>query len=86
MATVVVVTYPPNHNLVCPMLEHLRNQQYQQGQRDRDAGSLPKMEHSSYMDGYRKGRPEGLDEIVQYFPTAESYLKWKYKQVFPPST
>lgn len=68
------------------MLEHLRKQHYQQGQHDRDAGLLPRMENSTYMDGYRKGRPEGLDGIVQYFPSVESYLKWKYKHASPPST
>lgn len=61
------------------MLEHLREQQYQQGRRDRDAGRLPRMEGSAYLEGYLKGRPEGLDGMIQYFPTLESYLKWKYK-------
>lgn len=68
------------------MLEHLRKKQYQQGQRDRAAGLLPKMESSAYMDGYRKDRPQGLDGIVQYFPSVESYLKWKRGRVSPPST
>ncbi|MBW4580321.1 MAG: hypothetical protein KME42_12225 [Tildeniella nuda ZEHNDER 1965/U140] len=68
------------------MLESLRNQHYQQGQRDRDAGLLPRRESSIYMDGYFKGRPEGLDGLVQYFPSVESYLKWKCKHVSPPST
>jgi hypothetical protein len=61
------------------MLEHLREQRYQQGRRDRDAGILPKLQESAYLEGYFKGRPEGLDGMIQYFPTIESYLKWKYK-------
>ena len=63
------------------MFKHLREQHYQKGQRDRDAGLLPRMETSIYLEGYLEGRPEGLDGIVQYFPSAESYLQWKYRQV-----
>ncbi|MGI0492471.1 hypothetical protein ACN4EG_11855 [Alkalinema pantanalense CENA528] len=62
----------------------LNKQQYQQGQHDRDAGLLPQSEHSSYLEGYLKGRPEGLDGIIQYFPTVDFYLKWKFNQVAPP--
>ena len=67
------------------MLEHLRKQQYQQGQRDRDAGLLPQMESSIYLEGYLKGRPGGLDSIIQYFPSIESYFRWKYQSMIPPS-
>lgn len=63
------------------MLEYLRKQHYQKGQRDRDAGLLPQMDGSIYLEGYLKGRPEGLDGIVQYFPSVESYLHWKYRHV-----
>lgn len=58
------------------MLDHLRERRYQQGRRDRDAGLLPRLEGSIYMSGYLQGRPEGLDGIIQYFPSIESYLKW----------
>ncbi len=63
------------------MLNHLRQQQLQRGQHDRDAGRLPQTDSSTYLEGYLKGRPEGLDGIVQYFPSLESYLKWKYHSV-----
>ncbi|MBO3460140.1 hypothetical protein G7B40_000150 [Aetokthonos hydrillicola Thurmond2011] len=61
------------------MLNHLIKIRYQQGCRDRDAGCLPKMEDSVYLEGYLKGRPEGLDGIVQFFPSLEAYMKWKFK-------
>lgn len=61
------------------MLEHLREIRYQEGQRDRKAGSLPKRQDSVYLEGYLKGRPEGLDGIVQYFPTIAAFLKWRSK-------
>ena len=63
------------------MWEYLRKQHLQQGQRDRDAGRLPRMNSSIYLEGYLKGRPEGLDGIMQYFPSVESYLQWKYRHV-----
>ena len=59
------------------MLEHLRNVRYQQGQHDRDAGLLPSRQDSIYLEGYLKGRPEGLDGIIQYFPSIEAFLKWR---------
>ncbi len=63
------------------MLEHLCERHFRQGQRDRDAGLLPRRDHSIYLEGYLQGRPEGLDGIVQYFPSVESYLQWKYPHV-----
>ncbi len=57
------------------MLNHLREIRYQEGCRDRDAGCLPKMQDSVYVEGYLKGRPEGLDGIVQFFPSFEVYMK-----------
>lgn len=65
------------HELVYQMLDHLRESHYQQGRRDRDAGLLPRMQGSVYLEGYLKGRPQGLDGIVQYFPSIEAYIKWK---------
>jgi hypothetical protein len=70
--------------VVYPMLEHLREQHYQQGRCDRDAGLLPRMQGSAYLEGYLKGRPEGLDGVIRYFPTIESYLSWKYKDSETP--
>lgn len=64
---------------MCCMLEHLRESRYQQGRRDRDAGLLPRMQDSAYLEGYLKGRPEGLDGIVRYFPSLEAYMHWKYR-------
>lgn len=64
------------------MFEHLREKHYQRGRRDRDAGLLPKSQESVYLEGYFKGRPEGLDGVIQYFPSIESYLEWKHR----PST
>ncbi|MBW4444623.1 MAG: hypothetical protein KME10_26150 [Plectolyngbya sp. WJT66-NPBG17] len=61
------------------MFDHLRERRYQQGCRDRDAGFLPRVQDSAYLEGYLKGRPSGLDDIVQHFPDMEMYLKWKYK-------
>jgi hypothetical protein len=66
------------------MFEHLREQHYQQGCRDRDRGLLPKMQSSVYLEGYLKGRPPGLDGTIQYFSTVESYLKWKNKDSETP--
>ncbi len=62
------------------MLNNLRETRYQQGRRDRDAGILPKLGDSTYLEGYLKGRPEGLDGIMQYFPSIESYVQWKSKK------
>jgi hypothetical protein len=59
------------------MLNHLRQQRHQKGQRDRDAGLLPRMQDSAYLEGYLKGRPEGLDGILEYFASIEDYLLWK---------
>lgn len=61
------------------MLNHLREIRYQQGCRDRDAGFLPKMQDSAYLEGFLKGRPEGMDGIVQFFPSYEAYMQWKFK-------
>ncbi|MEE3715621.1 hypothetical protein V2H45_02555 [Tumidithrix elongata RA019] len=60
------------------MFEHLRETRYQEGCRDRDRGILPSQDDSVYLEGYLKGRPEGLDGIMQYFPTVEDFMKWKY--------
>ena len=59
------------------MFGNIRETRYQEGQRDRDAGNLPRKDDSAYLEGYLKGRPEGLDGVMQYFPTVEDYLKWK---------
>lgn len=61
------------------MLEHLRENNYQHGCRDRDMGLLPRRQDSAYLEGYLKGRPKGLDGIIHYFPSIEAYLKWKYR-------
>ncbi|MBD3884885.1 hypothetical protein IFO70_24425 [Phormidium tenue FACHB-886] len=61
------------------MLEHLREVRHQQGCRDRKAGWLPRMQDSAYLEGYLRDRPGGLDEIVQYFPSVDAYLAWKFK-------
>ena len=55
--------------------DYLREQQYQQGCRDREAGLLPRLQDAIYLDGYLKNRPEGLDGVIQYFPSIESYFK-----------
>lgn len=59
------------------MFNYLRHEQFQKGQRDRDAGLLPRMQDANYLEGYLKGRPEGLDETIQYFVSVEEYLSWK---------
>lgn len=61
------------------MFRNIREKYYQEGQRDRDGGKLPLKDDSAYLEGYLKGRPEGLDGVMQYFPTVEDYLKWKLK-------
>ena len=61
------------------MLEYLRERRYQQGRCDRDAGLLPRRQDSAYLEGYLKGRPEGLDGIVQYFSSIEDFMKWKFR-------
>lgn len=59
-------------------LETLKEKQRQQGQRDRKAGILPTSTNSIYLESYLQDRPEGIDGIIQYFPSLESYLNWKY--------
>lgn len=59
------------------MFDHLRKAQFQKGQQDRDAGLLPRMKDESYLSGYFKDRPEGLDETIQYFTSVDEYLSWK---------
>ena len=54
-----------------------REEFFQRGCRDRDAGLLPRSTDSAYWDGYRSGRPLGLDEVIRYFPTLESCLAWR---------
>lgn len=61
------------------MFDHLREQDYQQGCRDREAGLLPRRSGDIYLEGYLQGRLGGLDEVIQYFPSLESYFKWKFK-------
>ncbi|BAY93126.1 MULTISPECIES: hypothetical protein [unclassified Tolypothrix] len=63
------------------MFNNFREIRYQQGCRDRDAGLLPKIQDSAYLEAYLKGRPEGLDGIMQYFPSVEAYMKWKFKDL-----
>jgi hypothetical protein len=59
------------------MLHFLRENLYQQGCCDRQAGLLPRMQKKVYLEGYFKDRPEGLDTIIQYFPSTEEYLIWR---------
>jgi hypothetical protein len=61
------------------MLNYLRKIRYQHGCRDRDAGYLPKMQDLVYLEGFLKGRPEGLDGVVQFFPRFEAYMLFKLK-------
>lgn len=61
------------------MLNHLREIRYQEGRRDQQAGCLPKRQDSAYLEGYLKDRPEGLDNIIQYFSTVEAFLNWRNK-------
>jgi hypothetical protein len=68
------------------MFNNLREIRYQQGCSDRNAGILPKMQDLMYLEGYFKGRPEGLDDIVQFFPSFEEYMKWKLKDSETPKT
>lgn len=58
-----------------------REEWFQRGCRDRDAGLLPRSTDSAYWDGYRSGRPLGLDEVIRYFPTLESFLAWRARGV-----
>jgi hypothetical protein len=53
---------------------------------DRNTGHLPKSQDSAYLEGYLKGRPEGLDGIVQFFPSLEAYVQWKFKDSQSPKT
>lgn len=59
------------------MLNFLREDRYRRGCSDRNAGLLPKTQDKLYLEGYLKGRPEGLDSIIQYFPSLEEYLVWR---------
>lgn len=61
------------------MLNYLWQERYRKGQYDRDAGLLPRMQDAAYLEGYLKGRPEGLDETIQYFSSVDEYLAWKQK-------
>ncbi|WP_199330982.1 MULTISPECIES: hypothetical protein [unclassified Calothrix] len=63
------------------MFDRLREIHYQQGCRDRDAGLLPQMQGSVYLEAYLQGRPQGLDGIIQYFPSVEAYMQWKFKDL-----
>ncbi len=61
------------------MFNHLWQEQFQRGRRDRDAGLLPRKQDGAYLEGYLKGRPEGLDDTLQFFPSLEEYLIWKQR-------
>lgn len=61
------------------MFNHFWEERFRKGQRDRDAGLLPRLKDAAYLEGYLKGRPEGLDEVIQYFSSIEEYLTWKQK-------
>lgn len=63
--------------------EQFREDRFQRGCSDRDAGKLPKLNDSTYLRGYFSDRPEGLDAVVQFFPTIEDYLLWKYRSHHP---
>lgn len=62
-------------------MENRREGLFEQGCRDRDAGLLPQSTNTDYWDGYRSGRPTGLDEVVRYFPTVEAFLAWRTQRV-----
>ncbi|MFM7887414.1 MAG: hypothetical protein ACKPCM_12140, partial [Pseudanabaena sp.] len=61
---------------------NIREARYQEGQRDRDRGVLPRKDDSAYIEGYLKGRPEGLDEVLQYFPVDTTHLQPVVMQVW----
>jgi hypothetical protein len=61
--------------------EQIAADRFQEGCRDRDAGRLPRMPDSIYLNGYLSNRPEGLDGIVQYFPSVEAYFQWKLRSL-----
>ncbi|MBW4459019.1 MAG: hypothetical protein KME47_02080 [Nodosilinea sp. WJT8-NPBG4] len=63
------------------VMEKRRERFVQQGCRDRDAGLLPQSTDADYWDGYRSGRPTGLDEVVRYFPTVAAFLAWRSQEV-----
>jgi hypothetical protein len=58
-----------------------REEWFKRGCRDRDAGLLPQSTNSAYWDGYRSGRPPGLDGVIRYFPTLEAFLAWRARDV-----
>jgi hypothetical protein len=68
------------------MFNNLREIRYQKGCSHRNAGILPKMQDLVYLEGYLKGRPSGLDDIVQFFPSFEEYMKWKFNIKETPKT
>jgi len=59
------------------LFNHLQEDRYQQGCRDRLAGRLPSRQDSQYLSGYLSDRPKGLDAEIEYFSTLEEYLKRK---------
>jgi hypothetical protein len=71
----VAIGYSPNGN----MFNYLRHEQFQKGQRDRDAGFLPRTQDLRYLEGYLKDRPEGLDDTIQYFASVDEYMSWKQR-------
>jgi hypothetical protein len=58
-------------------LNYLSQDRYQEGCRDRDRGQLPRLQDSTYLAGYLKGRPRGLDDEIQYYPSLEAYFEAK---------
>jgi hypothetical protein len=63
--------------------ERRREDRYQQGCCDRINGLLPQSEDFTYLYGYFANRPEGMDDLVQHFSSAEAYLVWKQKSLKP---
>jgi len=70
-------------NILTRWFEQFKEDRFQLGRCDRDAGKLPKLNDSTYLRGYFSDRPEGLDSVVQFFPTIEEYLQWKYRSRHP---
>ncbi|MBF2025577.1 MAG: hypothetical protein IGS48_02260 [Oscillatoriales cyanobacterium C42_A2020_001] len=62
-------------------LDHRHEEHFQLGCRDRLAGSLPKLKDAAYLSGYFADRPEGLDSVMQFFPTVEQYWEWKQRSL-----
>ncbi len=61
-------------------MQNQRDRSYQRGQRDRDAGLLPKTADSAYLEGYLSDRPHGFDEVIRYFSTFDEFIVWQSRQ------